>query len=456
MMQAKTKFLEKLNCYFDSLPFSIIGKTVCICLSGGADSVSLLFGIINIAKERSFEVCACHFNHMIRGDEADRDEEFCNKLCKDLGIKLYCGRDDVPAFARLNKMSLEEAARACRYAFFERISSKSNIDFCATAHNMNDNAETLLFNLLRGSGSNGASAIAPYDNYIIRPMLNISRLEVEEFLSGISQEYIIDSTNYSNDYTRNYIRNVIFPELKKINPSFIDAFSRYIEAARCDREYFDRIVAEKINFDLRNEHKSIRYRVYIKKLKDSFGCSLNSEQLGQIDHALFLNKRVVLNLFDGIDVIVENGNITFYKQNVCGNFFFDPVPLNKEINNIFNEKVTVILKECNDFKKFNNLSTTALLSSDNIVGELFARSRRQGDRIRIFGVNKSLKKLFIEKGIPKEYRDIIPVICDSEGIIYVPFVGISDRVFTKNDATLCVKTVFHSIETERWVKAYEK
>ncbi len=457
MNRAKIKFVEKLNEYFRCLPFSINGKTVCVCLSGGADSVSLLLGMLEISMQFSFNVCACHFNHLIRGEDSDNDEMFCKRLCEELSVKLYCGRDDVPSYAKTNKLSLEEAARECRYAFFSRIARKDNIDFCATAHNMNDDAETLLFNLIRGSGMNGASAIAPFNDFILRPMLKIGREEVEEYLSYKSQGFVTDLTNFSNDYTRNYIRNVVFPELRNINPSFIDAFSRFIESARCDRDYFERLIEDKLDCDLRNEHKSIRYRVYLRKCKDAFGFSLNSEMIGQIDSVLFEDIRTVLNLNSDVDAIVENGKVSFFKHLEDDKREEAVVILKNGINHLFNNKVTLFLNKSNDLKKVNNLSTTNLLSSANINGDLFVRNRRTGDRITIHGINKSLKKLFIDKKIPKEYRDIIPIISDSEGIIYVPFVGVADRVYAKNGCgDILINTVFHSIDSERWVNAYEK
>ncbi len=457
MNLSKSRFYNKLKDYFKCLPFDINGKTVCVCLSGGADSVSLLLGMLNIADEFSLKICACHFNHLIRGDDSDNDELFCKQLCSDLSVKLYCGRDDVPSFAKTYKMSLEEAARECRYSFFQRILEKSYIDFCATAHNMNDDAETLILNLLRGSSTDGAASISPYNGNILRPMLKITREEVEEFITSVSQDYVTDTTNFSNEYTRNYVRNVVFPKLQEINPSFVNAFSKYIDSARTDRDYFENLIQEKLTCDLRCEHKAIRHRVYVKKCKDAFDFTLNRDMIEQIDTALFTNIRTVVNVNSKVDAIVENGRVLFSKRYAENQKDYDLLLLNNGKNLIFDDKVTINISALEDLKKINNLSTQTLLSSANIVGDLCVRNRRIGDRIKIHGVNKSVKKLFIDKKIPKEYRDIIPIICDSEGIIYIPFVGICDRVYTdKKDGSLVLNTIFHSIDKERWVNAYEK
>lgn len=458
MSQPRTDFISKLRRYFDSLPFSLVGKTLCVGLSGGADSVSLLLGLIEIEDEYGFSVIACHFNHMIRGDEADRDEIFCKSLCEKLNRKIYCGRDNVPEYASFHKIGIEQAARECRYAFFDRILNKDSVDFCVTAHNKNDDAETLLFNLIRGAGSNGASSIAPYSDNVLRPLLQIERAEIEAFLADINQEYVTDSTNLSNDYTRNYIRNVLIPQMQNINPLVINALSRYAESARTDRAYFDKLVNLNYSNDLRLLDPAVRTRVIMQKFYDFSGIRLNYNLISVLDKALFYDKRSLVPIFGKYEAIVDNGNITFanFETTVLGQF--DPQSLNYGINKVFGERVSInISKEVYNTENINNLYTTVFLSCDKIVGDLYVRNRRTGDRIFINGMNKSIKKLFIEKKIPKEYREIIPIFCDDEGIIYVPFVGLSDRVHTNNnDTKLYITSVFETIDTERWNDAYEK
>ncbi len=455
----KADFLNKIKYYFDKLPIDVKGKTLCVCLSGGADSVSLLRGLLMISDNHGFNLCACHFNHSIRGEEADRDEEFCKSLCADLGIKIYCGRDDVPAYAKLCKMSLEEAARECRYSFFDRILSKKSVDFCVTAHNKNDDAETLLLNLIRGSGSNGASTILPYGENILRPLLNISRDEIEAYLKSIDQEYVTDSTNFSNDYTRNYIRNILIPEIEKLNPSVIDAFSRFTTSSRVDRDYFEAIVSDEFDSDLRTLHKAVRDRIILKKCRSICGKVPNFTMMSEIDKALFSDKRCIVSLFDGYEMIVSGGKIDVYT--VCNDCIgeVDTCELIIGDNFCFGNRVNIVVaSEClAEGEKINKLYTSCILSFDNISQSLFVRNRRVGDKICINGINKSLKKLFIDKKIPKEYRDIIPIIFDDKGIIYVPFVGVADRAkATKEEDKRYIKVVFNTIDKERWSNAYEK
>ncbi len=456
MNRAKINFIRKLSQYFESLPFSVNGKTLCVGLSGGADSVSLLLGMIEVSESFGFNVSACHFNHMIRGEEADKDEEFCKELCSKYNVKIFCGRDDVPAHSKTYKLSIEEAARNCRYAFFDRICSKNTVDYCVTAHNMNDDAETLILNLIRGSGSNGASSIAPYSDNILRPLLKVSREEIEAYLTESKQVYVTDSTNLSNDYSRNYVRNIILPEMKNLNPSVIEALSKYTDSCRNDRDYFDTIVGDHIDSDLRQLPKSIRDRVLIKKYKDFSGLCLNSNMIFDIEQSIFSDNRVCIPLFGDTEAVVNNGKVVFGLRTENIALQFDAQTLNFGQNEVFGSRVNILLSSDNETKNFNKLSTTALISFDKISGTIKVRNRRVGDKIFINGINKSIKKLFIDKKVPKEYRDIIPIIFDEEGIIYVPFVGIADRVKNNNSNTVYLTTVFNTIEQERWNNAYEK
>ena len=460
MKRAKADFIQKISLYFRSLNFDLNGRELCVCLSGGADSVSLLRGLIEISGEFGFFVSACHFNHMIRGAESDRDENFCKELCESLKIPLYLGRDDVPRYAKLRKLSLEEAARDCRYSYFMRLIENKSVDYCLTAHNMNDNAETLLFNLVRGTGLNGASAIAPVlNNSFLRPLLKVSRAEIEYYLNEIGQQYVIDSTNLSTEYSRNQIRLNIIPEMMKLNPSVVESFSRFIDYCREDKEYFDDVVKNNMDVDLRILPNSIKHRVIMKKYKDFSGDSLSSKMINFIEDNLGNDTRTVLKINDIHEAVIKDGKIDFYTIDHSNCMYFDAVSIIDGDNSIFAHKV--IIKSSHrgfdSYENFNKIYTTAKLSYDNIIGEVKARSRCAGDKICIHGINRSVKKLLIEKKVPKEYRDIIPILFDDEGIIYIPFIGIADRVFTEQESDcIYITTVMKDIDKERWINAYEK
>ena len=216
-----------------------------IGFSGGADSSAIL----HYLAKRTKKLLAVHINHMIRGEEALRDEFFCKNVCKKYGVKFLSYRVDVPLLAEERKQGLEETAREERYKIFNKIMSQNSDYKCiVTAHNANDNAETVIFNLSRGSGAKGIAGIKPVINNIVRPLIYCSKEEILEYCKENSINYVNDSTNMDTDYTRNYIRHEVVPMLEKINPSFIDSCLRMGELLRDDDRFIqsicDKIIEE--------------------------------------------------------------------------------------------------------------------------------------------------------------------------------------------------------------------
>lgn len=212
-------------------------SNIAVALSGGADSVSLLRALVESADSLGVTVCACHLNHSLRGEESDRDEQFCKSLCEKLQIPIYTKRIDVAA--RQNKHEgIENAARRVRYAFFREVHERTG-GVIATAHTASDNAETVLLNLTRGTGLRGLCGIPPCREFVIRPLLNVTREDVEEYLGYLGQDFVTDRTNLSQDYTRNKIRMNVIPRLEEINPAFAQAVSRMCGTAREDCEFLD-------------------------------------------------------------------------------------------------------------------------------------------------------------------------------------------------------------------------
>ncbi len=216
--------------------------TVVVGFSGGADSVSLLYVLLQLKNEFNLNLIGAHVNHGIRGEEADRDENFCREFCLKYGIRFESLKVNVPLLARENSMSEEEYGRKVRYDFFSSLAGESGK--IATAHNLNDSVETLLFNLARGTSGKGACSIPAVRGNIIRPLIETPREEIESFCEENSLQYVTDSTNFENEYSRNKIRNVVIPALKEINPSAVYAVARYIESAKQDEELLSAITEE--------------------------------------------------------------------------------------------------------------------------------------------------------------------------------------------------------------------
>lgn len=208
------------------------GDKIVVGLSGGADSVCLTHALVSLRDSLSLEVEAVHVNHGIRGEEALRDEKFCSDFCKSLGIKLTVFRFDIPLECKKTGESEEECGRRKRYECFKNTAGENAK--IATAHNLNDSAETVLLNIVRGTGCKGLCGIPPIRGNIIRPLIMTSRDDIELYCKENSLDFVTDSTNLQNEYKRNVIRNVVFPTLQKMNPSVLSAFSRLTENATDD------------------------------------------------------------------------------------------------------------------------------------------------------------------------------------------------------------------------------
>lgn len=215
------------------------GCSVLCAVSGGADSVCLLHWLLQHWEELGIRVCAAHYEHGIRGEESLRDMEFVKQLCAEWEVPLTVGRGDVPAYAAEHSLGMEEAARELRYAFLRHAAEENGCDRIATAHNADDNTETVLFNLTRGTGPAGLCGIPPVRDGIVRPLLGTGRQEIERYLAENGIAHIEDSSNASDVYSRNRIRHEVIPVLKQINSGLNAAVVRTGELLRSDEAYLD-------------------------------------------------------------------------------------------------------------------------------------------------------------------------------------------------------------------------
>ena len=218
------------------------GDNVIVALSGGADSVCLLHVMKQLEEELGFSLSACHINHNLRGAESDSDSAFAESLCRRLSVPVSVFSVDVLG-AQKKHSSVEECARELRYEVFGRLAEEKDAKI-ATAHNANDNAETVLLNLLRGTGLKGLCGIPAKRDYIIRPLLGVTRAEIEAFCSENALEYVTDKTNFSTDYTRNKIRLEILPKLIEINPSLLGGIARMTGNLTEDSVFLEQLAAK--------------------------------------------------------------------------------------------------------------------------------------------------------------------------------------------------------------------
>lgn len=197
----------------------VTGGKYIIALSGGADSVCLLMVLKEMATDHNISIEAAHCNFHLRGDESTRDEEFCKKLCSRLNVPFHIAHFDTYAYAELHHVSIEMAARDLRYSYFEQLRQDIDAEAICVAHHRDDSVETVLLNLVRGTGLRGLRGIQPQNGHIIRPLLSVSRIEILSYLEFLHQDYVVDSSNLKNDVKRNKVRLDILPMLQKLNPS---------------------------------------------------------------------------------------------------------------------------------------------------------------------------------------------------------------------------------------------
>ncbi|MBR2931044.1 MAG: tRNA lysidine(34) synthetase TilS [Clostridia bacterium] len=414
----------------------MLGGGVLLGLSGGADSVLLALFLAEYKTRLApgMKMIAVHVNHMIRGEEANRDEEFSRLLAERFGYEFISRSIDVPELASNLGIGIEEAARNARYSVFEEIiKSRNDVSCIATAHNATDNAETVIFNLTRGSGTKGASGIAPVRGNICRPLINIEKARIKALLDQNQIDYVEDSTNESIDYSRNYIRHTILPALIKLNPRFVDAFSAFSESSRqddelllaCAKEEFDRVFDNGIRIEaLAGLHPALLHRV-LCLLSRHYGAPFPTRSQTESIREHLCADNFKISISGGFSFVCERGVCCVGMEDKLDLYSFEQ-PLKLGSNELcgFNALVYVGNRADKTYPNVYNFSIQADLSSAIIDGELRVRFRKDGDAYYYGGMTRKLKKVFNDLDIPPSIRGRIPIICDAKGIVWVPGLGV--------------------------------
>ncbi len=422
------------------------GSTVVVGVSGGADSVALLHILLSLKEELSFEtVVAVHVNHGLRGEESERDSHFVADLCQQWNVPLRTFCVDVTAFAKEQKIGLEEAGRILRYRLFEDVCSSFQNAVIATAHTASDNAETVLLHLCRGSSIRGASGIPVKRDKVIRPLINCTRKDVEEYCVLHHLPYVTDSTNLDATFSRNRVRLQVIPAMKEINPKAEEALCRFSDQAQELFEFIDDLSqkAEREAFLSPNCYSReklllLPQTLLFFTLQRLFGqCEEKHLRLAQSalknGGAVTLgeNKRFVVSqntasiVSDNEKVLPFSHTVIFDESYVIGDFAY-------RIHQYSKKEYEQKLK--NDKNIFKNA-----FDYDKINGTLIFRQRLEGDMFHPVGrgCGKTLKKLFNEYKVTQ--RDSLPILCDEAGIVAVFGFGADERVKISNNTTyVCV------------------
>ena len=408
--------LNKLCSFVGQQEMIAPGDRIICAVSGGADSMALLFAMYLLRKKLDITLCAAHFNHNLRGAESDGDEQFVREFCNRYDIELFTGSAVVTA----GDKGLEAAARDARYAFFQTLSGK-----IATAHTADDNAETVLLHLVRGTGLKGLGGITPVRGNVIRPMLNITRQEVLAFLEEYHIPYREDSSNGTDQFLRNRIRHHVMPLLEEENPCIGENLSAMALRLRRDEEalqtHSDYTKPLDIGW-LRQLLPAIRMRVLERFLKDCGVKEPESRHMEQAEALVFSESPSAFARFPG--------GVTIRRQYGILTAGVEEVPLQ-----------TVIMacpgSVCVSGWKIECRQAEEIINTDRVFtvtcgASLSVRSRQSGDQLRLSGGTKSLKKLFVDRKIPAAVRDTVPVIADAEGVVAVCGIGANlDRIATQ-------------------------
>lgn len=443
---------EEGNEIFDSVKCNLLKQAdfsastpgIAVGLSGGADSVFLLCFLYEyrLRTSSTMHLLAIHVNHGIRDGEAERDARFANDLSDALNIEFVRADRDVPRIAREYGLGIEETARNERYSVFkEIISGRNDINYVALAHNSTDNLETVLLNLLRGSGIVGMCGIPPVRERYIRPLISVTSSDIRRLLDINHIPYVNDSTNFSDEYSRNYVRHEIIPRLNRLSDAPETAVLRMTENLRKNLDFVMlyanevlSVIGDKKIFDvesLRGLHIAVFAEVFKSLVKLRTGILPSEKHISQA-YELIQKDNFSTSLPGDFVFCCQRGKCFFDLKEKKADSGIYRLSLGE--NNILGYDVLIHLGEEFDKTYLNiyNSSIQVCLPNDIIEDGLYVRFKRDGDSYKYRGITHKLKKVFNDVGLLPAERQSVPIFCDNSGIIWVPGLPVRDGI--KNGA----------------------
>lgn len=434
--------------------YGMRGRGTLVAFSGGCDSTALLWITARLSGGYFGPVAAMHVNHGIRGDEAERDEKHCRDFCAEHGIPFYSERVDIPAIAKRCGGGIEETARAERYRLLAARAAALGYDRVATAHHADDNLETVIFRLLRGSALRGLGGIPPVreitpgsDILLVRPLLGCTREQLETLCRDRKLDYVTDGTNCDTAYARNLIRSVLPRLTERINPSAATASVRMCESLREDEELLERLSESGETPPSLPGARPLLTRRLRRDHAAAGGDALDAEHLRELADLALDDRRLwsrvslpgsveAVRTRDGVDFCAKEKSKDD-KRDKFGDF-----PLAPGLNILPGERGAIYLGMTGDegicaentkaginiYKLFiQNIDPSVKLEDDFLV-----RERRPGDTIRRHGVTKSVKKLLCELKIPPSDRERLLFVCRGKDIIWIPTAAVADGYRAEN------------------------
>ena len=461
-----TDIKERFLSYIEENSLINKGDGIVVGLSGGPDSVCLLHLLCSIREELNLKIVAAHINHMIRGEAADADENYSKKLCEKMRVKFFVLRKDVEGFAKNSGLSSETAGRRVRYDFFDEVLKKTGFLKIATAHNANDQAETILLRIMRGTGLDGLTGIpVKRDDKYIRPILFMKREEVESYCEENCLEPRIDGTNLEKIYSRNKVRLDILPYMKEnFNKDVIEAINRMAlllqednkfiveEVSRSYKKYciekIDKVIIQKEVF---NEGSAIVGRIIRKAIKKVNGNQYDVElkHIKEIENIQQMSTNKIIDLPYGICAENVYGDIHIKMKSSIRKNEYDEVVYEKKLIDGKKIEFGEYIFYCSVLKKDENVQINKnkyikYFDYNKINGNIIIRQRKNGDKINPLGMNgnKKLKDIFIDMKVPKEERDIIPIVQFGDYIAWVVSLKLSNKFKVTNETKNILKIEF--------------
>lgn len=417
---------------------TLYGKTVAVAVSGGADSMALLHYVMNRRDKFRVKVVALNVEHGIRGETSLRDTAFVKDYCSAQVIPLYEYKVDAPKKARKDRIPLEQAARILRYGCFYDAVSKGKCDAVLTAHHSSDNLESVLFNLFRGTGIKGLTGIRDYKRVIFRPLIKVSKAEIAEYVKANAIPYVDDETNFSDDYTRNFLRINVIPKIKEIFPEAEKSVLRLTETLK-EEDAFLETLAENALTESKDGYcimtdtpRAVMARAVIIALKKS-GLTRDYEKIhvDKVCELIAKENGKTVSLPKRIKATREYDRITIYKErdDAAGNSAF--LPFSTGLNVLNGRTINVSL--CGQVTD-GELKKGFFADLDKIPESAVIRFRKKGDRFTKFGGGtKSLSDYLTDKKIPLKDRNGILIVADKSDALIISGVAVSDKVKVDKD-----------------------